>query len=153
MITVLSTTSPRNRIGKKKGRLDSFFLSSLKSVFTIIYISLNPRAVRRFCTACVSSASTQQSKNDTLSTRTPTLFSLVLVLRSSVKVSSVVLLILLRTFSATPRSVGGSTRISRIVKLDSGFFNGKEPNKSINPDEAVAYGAACLNRHPLWRYF
>ena len=38
--------------------------------------------------------------------------------------------------------VGGSTRIPRIVKLVSDYFNGKEPNKSINPDEAVAYGAA-----------
>lgn len=38
--------------------------------------------------------------------------------------------------------VGGSTRIPRIQKLVSGFFSGKEPNKSINPDEAVAYGAA-----------
>jgi heat shock protein 1/8 len=38
--------------------------------------------------------------------------------------------------------VGGSTRIPRIVKLVSDFFNGKELNKSINPDEAVACGAA-----------
>ncbi|KAI6028815.1 heat shock protein HSS1 [Pisolithus orientalis] len=38
--------------------------------------------------------------------------------------------------------VGGSTRIPRIQKLVSDFFNGKEPCKSINPDEAVAYGAA-----------
>ncbi|CAR26173.1 hypothetical protein ZYGR_0E01560 [Zygosaccharomyces rouxii] len=38
--------------------------------------------------------------------------------------------------------VGGSTRIPRIQKLITGFFNGKEPSKSINPDEAVAYGAA-----------
>ena len=38
--------------------------------------------------------------------------------------------------------VGGSTRIPRIQKLLSDFFNGKELNKSINPDEAVAYGAA-----------
>ncbi|RFU24926.1 hypothetical protein B7463_g11413, partial [Scytalidium lignicola] len=38
--------------------------------------------------------------------------------------------------------VGGSTRIPRIQKLITDFFNGKEPNKSINPDEAVAYGAA-----------
>ncbi|EED15041.1 molecular chaperone Hsp70 [Talaromyces stipitatus ATCC 10500] len=37
--------------------------------------------------------------------------------------------------------VGGSTRIPRIQKLVTDFFN-KEPNKSINPDEAVAYGAA-----------
>jgi heat shock protein 1/8 len=38
--------------------------------------------------------------------------------------------------------VGGSTRIPKIIKLVSNFFNGKEPNKSINPEEAVAYGAA-----------
>jgi L1 cell adhesion molecule like protein len=38
--------------------------------------------------------------------------------------------------------VGGSTRIPKIQKLVTDFFNGKEPNKSINPDEAVAYGAA-----------
>ncbi|KAK9467209.1 heat shock protein 70 family [Lipomyces arxii] len=38
--------------------------------------------------------------------------------------------------------VGGSTRIPRVQKLVTEFFNGKEPNKSINPDEAVAYGAA-----------
>jgi heat shock 70kDa protein 1/2/6/8 len=37
--------------------------------------------------------------------------------------------------------VGGSTRIPKIQRLVSDFFN-KEPNKSINPDEAVAYGAA-----------
>jgi len=38
--------------------------------------------------------------------------------------------------------VGGSTRIPKIQKLITDYFNGKEPNKSINPDEAVAYGAA-----------
>jgi len=38
--------------------------------------------------------------------------------------------------------VGGSTRIPKIQNLISDFFNGKELNKSINPDEAVAYGAA-----------
>merc|ERR1712018_309410 len=38
--------------------------------------------------------------------------------------------------------VGGSTRIPKIQKLLSDFFNGKELDKSINPDEAVAYGAA-----------
>merc|ERR1712212_379820 len=38
--------------------------------------------------------------------------------------------------------VGGSTRIPKIRKLLQDFFNGKELNKSINPDEAVAYGAA-----------
>ena len=38
--------------------------------------------------------------------------------------------------------VGGSTRIPRIQKMLQDFFNGKTLNKSINPDEAVAYGAA-----------
>ena len=38
--------------------------------------------------------------------------------------------------------VGGSTRIPKIQKMVSDFFNGKDPCKSINPDEAVAYGAA-----------
>ncbi|KAM9394370.1 heat shock 70 kDa protein 1 [Pholidichthys leucotaenia] len=38
--------------------------------------------------------------------------------------------------------VGGSTRIPKIQKLLQDFFNGRDLNKSINPDEAVAYGAA-----------
>lgn len=38
--------------------------------------------------------------------------------------------------------VGGSTRIPKIQQLIRDFFNGKEPCKAINPDEAVAYGAA-----------
>merc|ERR1711906_2436 len=38
--------------------------------------------------------------------------------------------------------VGGSTRIPKVQTLLSDFFNGKELCKSINPDEAVAYGAA-----------
>nr|AWS31933.1 heat shock protein 70IVA.1 [Apostichopus japonicus] len=38
--------------------------------------------------------------------------------------------------------VGGSTRIPKIQKMLTDFFNGKDLNKSINPDEAVAYGAA-----------
>jgi heat shock protein 1/8 len=38
--------------------------------------------------------------------------------------------------------VGGSTRIPKVQKMLSDYFNGKELNKSINPDEAVAYGAA-----------
>merc|ERR1719498_784422 len=38
--------------------------------------------------------------------------------------------------------VGGSTRIPKVNELITQFFNGKEPCRSINPDEAVAYGAA-----------
>ena len=38
--------------------------------------------------------------------------------------------------------VGGSTRIPKVQQLLSEFFDGKELNRGINPDEAVAYGAA-----------
>jgi len=38
--------------------------------------------------------------------------------------------------------VGGSTRIPKVMALISEYFGGKEPSKGINPDEAVAFGAA-----------
>jgi len=38
--------------------------------------------------------------------------------------------------------VGGSTRIPKVQAMIQEFFNGKEPNRTINPDEAVAFGAA-----------
>ena len=38
--------------------------------------------------------------------------------------------------------VGGSTRIPKVVQMVQDYFNGKEPNKSLNRDEAVAFGAA-----------
>jgi len=38
--------------------------------------------------------------------------------------------------------VGGSTRIPKVQSLLKDYFNGKEPSRGINPDEAVAYGAA-----------
>jgi len=38
--------------------------------------------------------------------------------------------------------VGGSTRIPKVQELVQDFFNGKEPNRGVNPDEAVAFGAA-----------
>ena len=38
--------------------------------------------------------------------------------------------------------VGGSTRIPKVQQMIKDYFNGKEPNRGINPDEAVAYGAA-----------
>eukprot|EP00467_Chlorarachnion_reptans_P019215 CAMPEP_0114498984 /NCGR_PEP_ID=MMETSP0109-20121206/7168_1 /TAXON_ID=29199 /ORGANISM="Chlorarachnion reptans, Strain CCCM449" /LENGTH=655 /DNA_ID=CAMNT_0001676507 /DNA_START=238 /DNA_END=2205 /DNA_ORIENTATION=+ len=40
--------------------------------------------------------------------------------------------------------VGGSTRIPKVQNMLQEFFRGKEPNRNINPDEAVAYGAAML---------
>lgn len=50
--------------------------------------------------------------------------------------------------------VGGSTRIPKIQKLLQDFFSGKELNKSINPGEALAYGAAVCyipGSHFVWR--
>ena len=44
--------------------------------------------------------------------------------------------------------VGGSTRIPKVQQMLQDFFNGKELCKSINPDEAVAYGAAVQVRMP-----
>ncbi|KAH3758540.1 heat-shock protein 70 [Pelomyxa schiedti] len=38
--------------------------------------------------------------------------------------------------------VGGSSRIPKVQQLLKDFFNGKEPNRGVNPDEAIAYGAA-----------
>ncbi|CAF4728214.1 unnamed protein product, partial [Rotaria sp. Silwood2] len=38
--------------------------------------------------------------------------------------------------------IGGSTRIPKLQQILQDFFNGKELNRSINSDEAVAYGAA-----------
>lgn len=40
--------------------------------------------------------------------------------------------------------VGGSTRIPKVQSMISDFFDGKEPSTDLNPDEAVAYGAAVL---------
>ncbi|CAN0537877.1 unnamed protein product, partial [Scytosiphon promiscuus] len=42
--------------------------------------------------------------------------------------------------------VGGSTRIPKVQQLLTSFFDGKELNRKINPDEAVAFGAAVQVR-------
>ena len=46
--------------------------------------------------------------------------------------------------------VGGSTRIPKIQQMLSDFFNGKELCKSINPDEAVAFGATVQAHILSW---
>lgn len=46
--------------------------------------------------------------------------------------------------------VGGSTRIPKVQELLKEYFDGKEPSKGINPDEAVAWGAA-VQGGVLWR--
>lgn len=142
----------------KKGEFDSTF-NIFQSNEGIIDMSANARAVRRLRTACerakrtLSSATQTTIEIDSLFegidfytsiTRARfeelcqdlfrgTLEPVEKVLRDSkIDKASVHEIVL----------VGGSTRIPRIIKLVSDFFNGKEPNKSINPDEAVAYGAA-----------
>ena len=55
--------------------------------------------------------------------------------------------------------VGGSTRIPKVQSMLSEFFGGKEPCKSINPDEAVAFGATVqaatnpLRKQPIGEAF
>lgn len=144
----------------KKGEHSSFALSLMHDIdYFFVDLSSNPRALRRLRTACerakrtLSSAAQTSIEIDSLFegidfytslTRArfeelcqdlfrSTLEPVEKVLRDSKIDKSNVHEIVL---------VGGSTRIPRIVKLVSDFFNGKEPNKSINPDEAVAYGAA-----------
>ncbi|KAF7724118.1 70-kilodalton heat shock protein [Apophysomyces ossiformis] len=139
-------------------RLVNFFIQEFKRKFKKD-ISQNPRAVRRLRTACerakrtLSSAAQTTIEIDSLFegidfytslTRArfeelnqdlfrQTMEPVEKVLRDSKIDKSQVHEIVL---------VGGSTRIPKIQKMVSDFFNGKEPNKSINPDEAVAYGAA-----------
>ncbi len=46
--------------------------------------------------------------------------------------------------------VGGSSRIPKVQSLLSNYFNGKELSNFINPDEAVAYGAAVQASYFIW---
>ena len=45
--------------------------------------------------------------------------------------------------------VGGSTRIPKVQQLLTEYFNGKEPNKGINPDEAVAVQGGVLDAEEM----
>ncbi|KAJ3926560.1 MAG: Hsp70 protein-domain-containing protein [Lentinula lateritia] len=121
-------------------------------------LSSNPRAVRRLRTACGRASVLYLLPLRLRSKSIPCMRVLTSTLPLHVPVSRNSA----RTFSSTLDPVekvlrdskidkanvheivlvGGSTHIPCIVKLVSDFFNGKEPNKSINPDEAVAYGAA-----------
>jgi molecular chaperone DnaK (HSP70) len=162
--TVLSTTSSRSSSAKTR-KVCFFFVFSQISINHYLDLSSNARSVRRLRTACerakrtLSSATQTSIEIDSLFegigfytslTRARfeelcqdllrgTLEPVEKVLRDSKIDKSNVHEIVL---------VGGSTRIRRIVKLVSDFFNGKEPNKSIYPDEAVAY--VLLSRLPFF---
>jgi heat shock 70kDa protein 1/6/8 len=135
-------------------------LSSLKSILNYyIDLSSNPRAVRRLRTACERAKCTLCSVTQT-SIKIDSLFEGIDFYTSLTRAHFEELCQdlfrgTLEPFEKILRNskidklnvheivlIGGSTRIPRIVKLVSDFFNGKKPNKSINPDEAVAYGAA-----------
>ncbi|CAB4482512.1 unnamed protein product [Rhizophagus irregularis] len=90
------------------------------------YISSNARAIRRLRTAC-ERAKCALSASSRTSIKIDSLFEDAKIDKS--QINEIVL-------------VGGSTRIPKIQRMISRFFNGKELNKSINPDEAAAYGAA-----------
>ncbi|GJN31047.1 hypothetical protein PR202_gb19401 [Eleusine coracana subsp. coracana] len=97
-------------------------------------ISGNPRALRRLRTAC------ERAKR-TLSSTAQTTIEIDSLYEGPVEKC-------LRDAKMDKSSihdvvlVGGSTRIPKVQQLLQDFFNGKELCKSINPDEAVAYGAA-----------
>ena len=139
-------------------RLVEHFLLEFKRKHKID-ISENKRAVRRLQTACenakkaLSSASMANLEIDSLYDGID--FSSTI---SRAKFESLCVDLFKKTFDPVERVlmdakvsknevheivlVGGSTRIPKIQAQLSGYFNGKELNKSINPDEAVAYGAA-----------
>ncbi|EPY78080.1 heat shock cognate protein [Camelus ferus] len=122
-------------------------------------ISENKRAVRRLCTACERAKCTLSSSTQ-VSIEIDSLYEGIDFYTSITRarfeeLNADLFCGTLDPVEKAPRDakldksqihdivlVGGSTRIPRIQKLLQDFFNGKELNKSINPDEAVAYGAA-----------
>ena len=122
------------------------------------HISSNTRAVHRLCTTCehakhtlrTLASATQTSIEIDMSTFTPP--SPILASRSFAKTSSAAPSSPSRKSSATPRLTREQRAQNRprwwlhsyppYCKLVSDFFNDKEPNKSINLNKAVAYGAA-----------
>jgi heat shock 70kDa protein 1/2/6/8 len=140
-------------------RLVNHFIQEFKRKNQNLDPSSNPRAIRRLRTACerakraLSSCASASIEIDALyegidfyTSITRALFENLnqdLFRGTLIPVEQV-----LRDSKMDKRSihdvvlVGGSTRIPKIQQLLQEFFNGKEPSKAINPDEAVAYGAA-----------
>ena len=122
-------------------------------------ISDNKRSIRRLKTACERAKRTLSSSN-TASVELESLYEGIDFFSSITKARFESLCMNLFQKCMTPVSkvlsdagmsksqvddivlVGGSTRIPKVQELLMNFFNGKELNKGINPDEAVAYGAA-----------
>ncbi|XP_060070245.1 major heat shock 70 kDa protein Ab-like [Ylistrum balloti] len=159
MFEVRSTAGDTHLGGEDfDNRLVTFFINEFKRKYHKD-MSNNPRAIRRLRTACerakrtLSSSSEASVEIDSMfegidfytkisrarfeelcsdlfrTTIEPVERALIDAKLDKSKIHDIVL-------------VGGSTRIPKIQKLLQDFMNGKELNKSINPDEAVAYGAA-----------
>ncbi|KAI8776677.1 heat shock protein 70 A1-like [Biomphalaria glabrata] len=139
-------------------RLVAHFMEEFKRKFNKD-MSKNPRAVRRLRTACERAKRTLSSSTEA-SVEIDSLFEGIDFYTKVTRARFEELCIDLFRSTIQPVEnalkdakldkskihevvlVGGSTRIPKVQKLLGDFFNGKELNKSINPDEAVAYGAA-----------
>nr|CAD2175382.1 unnamed protein product [Meloidogyne enterolobii] len=102
-------------------------------------LATNPRALRRLRTACERAKRTLSSSTQA-SIEIDSLFDGIDFYTNITRARFEELPICFAIHAIV--LVGGSTRIPKVQKLLSDFFSGKELNKSINPDEAVAYGAA-----------
>uniref|UniRef100_A0A2C9KE47 Heat shock protein 70 n=1 Tax=Biomphalaria glabrata TaxID=6526 RepID=A0A2C9KE47_BIOGL len=139
-------------------RLVAHFMEEFKRKFNKD-MSKNPRAVRRLRTACERAKRTLSSSTEA-SVEIDSLFEGIDFYTKVTRARFEELCIDLFRSTIQPVEnalkdakldkskihevvlVGGSTRIPKVQKLLGDFFNGKELNKSINPDEAVAFGAA-----------
>jgi len=142
--------------------IDNLLVSNFVTEFNKKYktdMSKNPRSMRRLKTACeqakrtISTASIANIEIDSLFDGNDFMTTL-----SRAKFESICNDVFQRTMKPVDQVlsdaklskseidevvlVGGSTRIPKIQELLVSYFNGKELNRSINPDEAVAYGAA-----------
>jgi L1 cell adhesion molecule like protein len=159
LIQVLSTAGDTHLGGEDFDNiLQNYFVSEFK-MKKGIDISQNKRALRRLRTAC-ESAKRQLSSSNTTTLTVDSLadavdFSFVLtrakfesLCDSEFKKCMYPLEDALKTAKVSKSEidevvlVGGSTRVPKIQQMLSDFFNGKKLCNSINPDEAVAYGAA-----------
>uniref|UniRef100_A0A2K5QZ45 Heat shock protein family A (Hsp70) member 8 n=1 Tax=Cebus imitator TaxID=2715852 RepID=A0A2K5QZ45_CEBIM len=124
---VKSTARDTHLVGEDfDNRMVNHFIAEFRRKY-MKDISENKRAARRLCTAC-------EPAKRTLSSSTQPVLRSILSMKESISIPPLPIHDIVL--------VGGSTRIPKIQKLLQDFFNGKELNKSINPGEAVAYGAA-----------
>jgi len=156
---VLATSGDAHLGGEDiDSRMCNYFASEFKRKYKKDF-SGNPRSLRRMRTACerakrnLSSSSTAQIEIDSLFEGTDFYSSITRakledicgdIFRDTLKPIEQVLKDAKVSKNRVDEVVlvGGSTRIPKIQELVSNFFNGKELCRSVNPDEAVAYGAA-----------